>query len=113
MLGELAGEHEADGGLDFSGRESRLGVVLAEAASFGREALEDVVDEGVHDGHGLLGDTGVGVHLLEHTVDVRGVRFDALLAAFVGGALLAALLRGLLAGCLGHFVVWVVVLKDV
>ena len=28
------------------------------------------VDERVHDGHGLGGDTGVGVHLLEHLVDV-------------------------------------------
>ena len=36
------------------------------------DALEQVVDEGVHDAHG--GDTGVGVHLLEDLVDVDGIR---------------------------------------
>jgi hypothetical protein len=30
------------------------------------------VDERVHDVHGLLGDTNVGVHLLEHFVNVDG-----------------------------------------
>jgi hypothetical protein len=30
------------------------------------------VDEGVHDVHGLLGDSDVGVHLLEDLVDVDG-----------------------------------------
>ena len=29
-------------------------------------ALKDIVDERVEDGHGLVGDTGVRVHLLEH-----------------------------------------------
>ena len=78
MLGELAGEHKADGGLDLSGREGGLGVVLAKAAGFGRDALKDVVDERVHDRHGLLGDTSVGVHLLEDAVDVGGVGLLAL-----------------------------------
>jgi hypothetical protein len=32
------------------------------------------VNEGVHDNHSLLGDTSVGVNLLEHLVDVAGVR---------------------------------------
>ena len=31
----------------------------------GGDALEDVVDEGVEDGHGAVGDTSVGVDLLE------------------------------------------------
>ena len=30
--------------------------------------------EGVHDGHGLGGDTGVRVNLFQHLVDVDGVR---------------------------------------
>ena len=34
--------------------------------------VKDIVDKGVHDGHGLVGDTGLGVHLLQHTVDERG-----------------------------------------
>ena len=106
VLGELAGKHEADGGLDLSGREGGLGVVLAKAAGLRCDALEHVVDERVHDRHGFLGDTSVGVHLLEDTVDVGGVGLLALGAALAGGALLASLLRGFLAGCFGHFVVW-------
>ena len=70
VLGELSGEHEADGGLDLPGGEGGLLVVLGELAGLSGDALEDVVDEGVHDGHALLGDASVGVDLLEHLVDV-------------------------------------------
>ena len=55
------------------------------------------VDEGVEDGHGTVGDTGVGVDLLEDLVDVGGVGLLAglgalLLVARDGGGLLASLL---------------------
>ena len=92
MLGELTGEDEADRGLDLARRDGRLLVVSSELASLGCDTLEDVwklesenetrngktnpnmdpkrqkrltVDEGVEDGHGTVGDTGVGVDLLE------------------------------------------------
>ena len=101
MLGELSGEHEADGGLDLAGRKGGLLVVLGELAGLSGDALEDVVDEGVHDGHALLGDASVGVDLLEHLVDVRRVRLDALLV-LLGSSLLGGL-GGFLGGSLGHF----------
>ena len=44
-------------------------------------ALENVVDEGVHDSHGLGRDAGVRMDLLQHLVHVHGV---ALLAAALG-----------------------------
>ena len=152
MLGQLAGQHEAHGGLHLARRHRRLLRVAAELGRFlrngvslegatsgklarngpplgarrgtsgpplghvdavtrGRDAVEDVVDEGVHDGHALLGDARVRVHLLEDAVDVpvrvpprrtaaprtirrgsRGVRLDLL-----------ALLTGALAGlCVGE-----------
>jgi hypothetical protein len=55
------------------------------------------VDEGVEDGHGTVGDTGVGVDLLEDLVDVGGVGLLAGLGALLlvtrdGGGLLASLL---------------------
>lgn len=64
------------------------------------------VDEGVQDGHGTVGDTGVGVDLLEDLVDVGGVGLLAglgalLLVARGSGGLLASLLllsRGLAGG---------------
>ena len=41
-------------------------VVVGELAGLGGDPLEEVVHERVHDGHGLGGDAGVGVHLLQH-----------------------------------------------
>jgi len=91
VLGEFTREHEPDSSLDLTGRESCLLVVGGELTSLGGNALKDIVDEGVHDGHTLLADTGIGVHLLEHLVDVRRIRFDALLVPLAS----ASLLRGL------------------
>jgi hypothetical protein len=42
------------------------------------------------------------VDLLEHLVDVRGIRLDALLVLLSTGCLLGGCLSGLLGGCLGH-----------
>uniref|UniRef100_A0A453DZN0 Uncharacterized protein n=1 Tax=Aegilops tauschii subsp. strangulata TaxID=200361 RepID=A0A453DZN0_AEGTS len=63
VLGELAGEDEADGGLDLAGRDGGLLVVARQLGGLAGQLLEDVVDEGVHDGHGLGGDADVRVHL--------------------------------------------------
>ena len=72
MLGKLSWEEESDGGLDFSGGEGVLLVVSDELGGLTGDLLEDVVDEGVHDAHGSLGDSSLWVHLLEHSVDVDG-----------------------------------------
>ena len=104
MLGEFTGEHEADSSLDLAGGKGGLLVVSGKLASLAGDALEDVLDEGVHDGHSLLADAGVGVDLLEHLVDVGGVGFRALLVALllaVGGGL-DGLGRGGFGGCFGH-----------
>ena len=87
VLGELAGEDEADGGLDLAAGERGLLVVAAQLAGLGGGLLEDVVDERVHDGHGAAGDAGVGVHLLQHLVDVGGVGLRAGLAALGAASL--------------------------
>ena len=49
--------------LDFAGRDRGALVVVSQTRGLSGDALEDVVHERVHDGHGLRGDTGVGVHL--------------------------------------------------
>ena len=92
VLGELTREHKAHGSLHFSGGQSGLLVVTGKTSSFVTEALEHVVDERVHDAHALLGDTSLGVHLLQHTVDVGGVGLCALGVALWGGSLLGGLL---------------------
>ena len=102
MLGELTGEEEADGGLHFPGGEGVLLVVADEAGGLGGDLLEDVVDEGVHDGHGLLGDTELGVDLLEDSVDVHREGL-ATAAAGGGGGLLVGLGGGSGAGSFAGF----------
>ena len=73
VLGQLTGEEEADGSLNLPAGDGGALVVVCQARGLGGDALEDVVHERVHDGHGLGGDAGVGVDLLQHLVDVDGV----------------------------------------
>ncbi len=107
VLGKLTRKEETDGSLDLAGRQGGLLVVARQAGGLQSDALEDVVDERVQDGHSALGDTGVGVNLLQHLVDVRRVRLGSLgvllgTSSLLGGldSLLAN--RGVLSGW-GHF----------
>ena len=107
VLGELTGEEEPDSGLDLPGGDGGPLVVVGKTAGLSGDPLEDVVDEGVHDAHGLGGDTGVGVHLLEDLVDVDGIGLLALpvlLLVSLGDVLLglSGLLGSLSRGLGGH-----------
>jgi len=83
VFGEFSGEEESDGGLDFPGGDGGALVVVGETRGLRSDAFEDVVDEGVHDGHGFGGDSGVRVHLLQHLVDVNGVGLLPLLVSLL------------------------------
>jgi len=96
VLGQLTRKQQAHGCLNLPGGDGGALVVMGQAGGFSSDALEDVVDEGVHDAHGLGGDASVGVDLLQHLVDVDGV---ALFPALV--PLLITLLLGLRHGFLG------------
>ncbi len=102
MLGKFSRKHKADGSLNLTRRQSRFLVVACQLASLGCNTFKDVIDEGIHDGHSPLADSGIRVDLLEHLVDVRAVRFHSLgalspLHGFLGG------LSGFLTRSLGHF----------
>ena len=101
MLGKLSGEEEPHRGLDLTGGDGRPLVVVGKTGGLGGDALEDVVDEGVHDGHSLGADASVGVDLLEDLVDVDRVRFLPLLAFLLAISLGDGL--GGLAGLFGSF----------
>jgi len=106
MLGKFTRKHKTDSSLDFSAAKSSLLVVGGKLSSFTSNALKDIIDEGVHDGHTLLGDTSIRVDLLQHLVDVRAVGLCALLGLLASGASLLGGLGGLsrlLGRCLGHF----------
>lgn len=101
VLGQLSGQEEADGGLDLPGGDGAALVVMSQAGSFAGDALEDVIDEGVHDAHGLGRDAGVGVHLLEHLVHVDGITLLPALPPLLA-VLLLALGHGFLGALLGR-----------
>ena len=97
VLGQLSGQKQTDGRLDLAARDRRAAVVVRQTRRLGGDALEDVVDERVHDRHGLAADARVRVHLLQHLVDVDGVRFTSSpLLLLVAGARGLGLARGLL-----------------
>ena len=73
MFGQLSGQEEPDSGLDLPRSDGGALVVVSELASLSSNTLEQVVDERVHDAHGLGGNTGVRVHLFENLVDVDSV----------------------------------------
>ena len=108
VLGQFTRQEETNCSLDFSRRDRLLLVLERETRSFGSDTLEDVVDEGVHDAHGLGRDSDIGVNLLQDIVDVDSVGFLSLslplllarssdLASFLASTLLSLLgnLRGL------------------
>ena len=106
VLGKLSGEDETDGSLDFARRDGRLLVVVSQTRGLGSDALEHVVHERVHDGHGLGGDTRVRVHLLQHTVDVDRVRLLAGLSPLLVSSAADLLALGGLLGSLGGWLGW-------
>ena len=111
MLGQLSGQEEPDSSLDLPGGDGRPLVVVSKLASLGSDPLEEVVDERVHDAHGLGGDTGVGVHLLEDLVDVDGIgllplSFPLLLVSLGDSLSGFARLGSSFSRCLGWHVGW-------
>ena len=70
MLGKLTRKDEADSTLNFARGDSVSLGVTSKLSSLKESAIKDVSNEGVHDGHGLLGDSTIGVNLLEDLVDV-------------------------------------------
>ena len=78
VFAQLSWQVESHGCLHLTTGDGVLLVVVGEPRGLGGDALEDIIDEGVHDAHGLTGDASVGVDLLEDFVDVDRV---ALLAA--------------------------------
>ena len=87
VLGQLTGEDEFDGSLNFAGAHGVSLVVSNESGGFNSESVERVRDERVHDGHGLLGDSGFGVDLLQHLVDIDAEGFNSLFGSLLFNSL--------------------------
>ena len=100
VLGQLTWQEESDCSLDLSGGQSLLLVVSDQFGGLAADLLEQIVDEAVHDGHGSLGNTGFGMHLLEHSVDVHTVGLGTVLGSDFSWALLGHGVLGCILGTL-------------
>ena len=100
MLGQFTRQKETDCSLDLPAGDGGALVVVGQSGSLSRDSLEDIVDKGVHDRHGLAADASVGVHLLQHLVDVDGIAFLPLALALLVAGANSLCLAGLL-GALG------------
>ena len=92
MLGQLSGQEEPDSSLDLTGGDGGPLVVVSQLGGLSSNPLKDVVDERVHNAHGLGRDSGVRVDLLENLVNVDSIRLLPLLSL---GTLLTSPLLGL------------------
>ena len=109
MFGQFSRKHQSDRRLDLSAAQSCLLGISGKTSCLRGNAIEDIVDKRVHDGHALFGNSSVRVDLFEHAVNVRRPRLRTLLAALSSRRLLWCLLGGLLGWSLGHFddILWV------
>ena len=71
VLGQLAWQDEPDCCLDLARSHSGLLVVAGQCGGLSGNLLENIVDEGVEDAHGLGADTRVRVHLYARTRSVQ------------------------------------------
>lgn len=60
--------------MNLARRNSWLLVVACQVGGFVGNFVENIIDEGVHDGHGLGGNTSIWVNLFQHLVDINLVR---------------------------------------
>ena len=74
MLGKFTWQDEADRRLDLAGGDGRLFRVRGELGRLSGDALEDVVDKRVENGHRLVRDTCVGVDLLKDCAKGKTLR---------------------------------------
>ena len=100
VFGQFTREEEPDSSLDLPGGDGGPLVVVGQAGSFSSDTFKDIVDKGVHDAHGLGGDTGIGVDLFQDLVDIDGIGLLALMAFLL--SVLGDSLGGL-SGFLGGF----------
>ena len=105
VLGQLTGQQQTHSSLDFAAGDGRPAVVVSKTGRLGSDSLEDVVDERIHDAHGLAADASVRVNLFQHLVDVDGVALPPplvpLLRTTTGGLCLGGGLLRSLRRCFG------------
>lgn len=76
VLCQFSWQKKTYSGLHLPRSDCRSLVIVGKSRCFCCYSLEDIVDEAVHNGHCLAGNTGVGMHLSQDFVDVNCVGFS-------------------------------------
>jgi len=74
VLGKLTRKKKTNSVHDLPRSDGVTLVGTGKVTSLSGNTVKDIVDEGVHDLHGVLADEGIGVDRAEHLVDGRRVR---------------------------------------
>jgi len=96
VLGQLTRKKQTNRVHDLPRSDGVTLVATSKIASLSGNAVEDIVDEGVHDLHGVLADEGIRVDRVKHLVDGGRVRRVVTLSLL---SLTGLLLRGSLSLC--------------
>lgn len=75
VFSQFSRQQETNSSLDLPRSDGRSLVVLSQSRSFGSNSFEDIVDETVHDGHGLSTDSSIRMNLFQNFVDVHSITF--------------------------------------
>jgi hypothetical protein len=75
MLGQFSWKHETNRRLNFSTGKGGFFVVRGKFASFGSDAFKNIVDERVHNGHALFGNSSIRVDLRLESKKGRTIYF--------------------------------------
>ena len=86
VSGEFSWKDKLDSWLNLTGWKSSSFVESNEFWSFSGNSVESIVNERVHDVHGLLWDSDVWVDLLEDLVDIDWEGFDSSSSGFLVGS---------------------------
>ncbi len=78
VLGKFTRQNKTDRSLYFAAGKSISLASLLKSNGLCDETFKDIVDKGIHNGHGFLGYGRIGMHLLEDLVNVNSKRFLAL-----------------------------------
>ena len=70
MFGELTWKEQFDGRLDLPGGQSASPVVSDELGGLSGKSVKGIINKGVHNVHGLFGDSLFRVYLLQDLIDV-------------------------------------------
>ena len=86
---QFTSKEEPDGGLNLPRGDGGPLVAIGQLGSLSSDTLKQIINKGVHGAHSLGGDTGAGVDLLQHLIDVNGK--GLLLVRFALRAILGSL----------------------